>query len=363
MDITGSNFSLSHLNLNASESLFQKETLVQKDGNSIHQKTSKYKMNLSLDMEQLNVSNNILPSSGYSNLKSLLAQGNDSNFSKIVTDQIDKLYQTDPKLAKKYIVLMEFLEENDPKAAKELSKRMETALKLRDAHNKAFNDISDKITNIANKIQNSNRRDLQTIAERTNIHIDVKLEITENEKSANISKNSQDISSYMKNIKLKMAIDIRVEHEKQKQADPLIIDLNGDGFNLKNTDKGIMFDINGDGKKELTSWISGDDAFLALDRNLNGKIDNGKELFGDQNGMENGFLELSKLDQDKNGILNFKDPMFSKLLLFKDINGNGETNEGELIPLSKAGISSINLNYAKFNLSFRKAMLLSLIHI
>ena len=141
MDITGDNFNLSYLNLNTSESLFQKETLVQKGSNSIYQKTSKYNMNLSLDMEQLNISNNILPSSGYPNLKSLLAQGNDPKFSKTITDQIDKLYQTDPKLAKKYIVLMEFLEENDPKAARELSKRMETALKLRDAHNKAFNDI------------------------------------------------------------------------------------------------------------------------------------------------------------------------------------------------------------------------------
>ena len=64
--------------------------------------------------------------------------------------------------------------------------------------------------------------------------------------------------------------------------DPLVIDLNGDGIKSTSLDYSINFDLNSDGFKESSSWISKDDAFIAIDKNANGIIDNGSELFGDK---------------------------------------------------------------------------------
>ncbi len=358
MEIVGENLNFTSLHFSASESLAIREELVQKGGEKSYQRVSKYNLNFDLNYTKLDISRAQLKAPGYDSLKALKWATSNPKLAKTVADQIDELYKDDPEVAKKYLILMEFLEENNPEAAEKLAEKMDKALELKNQHIKAMKRIRNGIKRIVNKIQAAQNRDLEAIAERTQIKIDVKLEIVQKEKTIKANEESSKVSSFMKSIKLKMAIDIRVEHLKH-QADPLIVDLDGDGFDLVDTKNGVMFDIDGDGKKELTSWITGDDAFLALDRNLNGKIDNGKELFGDQNGALNGFLELSKLDWDKNGILNFKDPMFKKLLLFRDLNGNGKSEKGELIPLYKAGISSINLNYMRLQLAFRAASLAS----
>ncbi|MCL6417390.1 hypothetical protein MIB92_17150 [Aestuariirhabdus sp. Z084] len=127
--------------------------------------------------------------------------------------------------------------------------------------------------------------------------------------------------------------------------DPLAIDLNGDGFNTTSVENGIWFDINGDGEKQLTSFVTGDDAFLALDRNNNGKIDSGKELFGDQHGARNGFEEARNLDSNGDGYLDAMDEQFHRLsLLSLDAN-----NELQQQSLSDAGITRINLGYRDVN--------------
>ena len=63
---------------------------------------------------------------------------------------------------------------------------------------------------------------------------------------------------------------------------PIIIDTRGAGFHLTSAEDGVVFDIVGDGHPIRIAWTAADSgtAFLALDRNHNGKIDNGKELFG-----------------------------------------------------------------------------------
>lgn len=141
---------------------------------------------------------------------------------------------------------------------------------------------------------------------------------------------------------------IEVTQAKVQESDPIILDLDGDGFELTSHANGARFDIEGAGRQVSTAFVTGGDAFLAIDRNGNGVIDSGKELFGDQNGASNGYEELRKLDSNHDGRINAADESFDALRLFRD-NGNGRTEEGELVSLAEAGVSEINLAYEDVN--------------
>lgn len=133
----------------------------------------------------------------------------------------------------------------------------------------------------------------------------------------------------------------------QGKADPLVLDLAGDGIDLRSPGDGAVFDINADGKQDRTGWVKGDDALLVMDRNGNGTIDDGRELFGDQNGAANGFEELGKLDANKDGVIDRRDPLFSALKLYRDINTNGRIDKNEMIPLDAAGVVTISLSFLR----------------
>ena len=125
------------------------------------------------------------------------------------------------------------------------------------------------------------------------------------------------------------------------KADPLALDLNGDGFKTTGVHNAVSFDINGDGVIDRSSFIAPGDAFLALDRNGNGNIDNGLELFGDQHAAGNGFLELQKFDENHDNKIDAADSIFDQLKLMSlDSNGNQQ-----LQSLSQAGIRSIGLRF------------------
>lgn len=141
---------------------------------------------------------------------------------------------------------------------------------------------------------------------------------------------------------------IQYQDVQVQQSDPITLDLDGDGIELSSYRNGADFDITGSGKRAKTAFVNGGDAFLALDRNKNGVIDSGKELFGDQNGARNGYEELAKLDTNGDGLINAKDRDFDSLMLFRD-NGNGRTERGELVSLAKAGITELDLHYASAN--------------
>jgi hypothetical protein len=133
-------------------------------------------------------------------------------------------------------------------------------------------------------------------------------------------------------------------------ADPLALDLDGNGgVDMTSQEDGVQFDLNGDGNKQQVAWTQpkGDDTdgWLAWDRNGNGQVDNGKELFGDQHGMPNGFEELKKHDSNGDGIIDEKDPIYHELRIWQDKNHDGVSQPDELKNLKDAGIESINLNY------------------
>jgi VCBS repeat-containing protein len=137
--------------------------------------------------------------------------------------------------------------------------------------------------------------------------------------------------------------------------DPIILDLDGDGLETVGLNANIHFDHDGDGVLTRTGWAGKDDALLVWDRNANGTIDTGAELFGDftplPNGTlaPNGFAALAALDANGDGVIDASDPAFAELKLWRDADQNGATGTGELISLLDAGIVSLNLAHALKN--------------
>jgi len=126
---------------------------------------------------------------------------------------------------------------------------------------------------------------------------------------------------------------------------PIALDLDGDGIErLTGDQSNAYFDLDVDGFREQTEWISGDDGFLAIDDNGNGVIDNNSELFGDY-AHANGFVKLKGYDTNNDNVIDANDASYANLLIWQDANANGVTDAGELRTLAEAGISSINISH------------------
>ena len=144
---------------------------------------------------------------------------------------------------------------------------------------------------------------------------------------------------------------------------PLVLDMNGDGkLSLTDVwdDKGnaknlVRFDMALDGRAYPTGWVGKGDAFLAVDLNGNGKIDNAGELFGEYSNAEilgprtykNGFEALGAYDSNRDGQVDIKDSGFAQLRVWFDRNQNGVSEKGELIPLNEANIKSLSLKFVE----------------
>ncbi len=126
--------------------------------------------------------------------------------------------------------------------------------------------------------------------------------------------------------------------------DPLMIQLSGTPSLTENK---ISFDIDMDGTPDQISFAGAGAGFLALDKDGNGKIDDGSELFGPKTG--NGFSELAEHDSDGNGWIDENDPIFDRLRVWtKDQQGNDK-----LMALGEAGVGAIYLGSQETEYQFK----------
>jgi hypothetical protein len=150
--------------------------------------------------------------------------------------------------------------------------------------------------------------------------------------NANVNTVNTASSSYM-----------RLQELALQGCDPIVLDLGGEGIQLTEAGKGANFDINADGIMDKTAWVKGNTAMLVYDKNGNNAIDNGSELFGDQNGAKDGFKELAKYDSNNDGKIDSKDTIYKNLKLYRDLNGDGKMQANEFNTLQEMGIKALNL--------------------
>jgi Ca2+-binding RTX toxin-like protein len=135
---------------------------------------------------------------------------------------------------------------------------------------------------------------------------------------------------------------------------PLLLDLDGDGVETRALGLGRNFDHDGDGFAEQTGWVGGDDGLLVWDRNANGEIDDGSELFGNATQLSggglasNGFQALAELDSNVDGKVDAADANWSQLRIWQDFDGNAMVDGSELRDLGAAGVASIGTGYTHY---------------
>jgi Ca2+-binding RTX toxin-like protein len=140
--------------------------------------------------------------------------------------------------------------------------------------------------------------------------------------------------------------------QAQRTGSPLVLDLSGNGFDISqlNDAQHTLFDLDADGIRTSTAWVGPSDALLALDRNHNGIIDSGRELFGNNTALssgamaKDGYAALRDLDGNKDGHITKADAAFADLRVWRDINQNGVSDDNELQSLDTVGITDINLS-------------------
>ncbi|AHF69935.1 hypothetical protein PCH70_47820 [Pseudomonas cichorii JBC1] len=179
-------------------------------------------------------------------------------------------------------------------------------------------------------------------------------------KNGTLTINGSLIVNAFQNYDLGIALELEDEEEEEEEApetddaesrtSPIVLDLDGDGIETLAVGASY-FDLDSDGLSEMAGWVSPDDGLLVHDRNGDGRISNGSELFGNHsllnNGQtaQNGYQALAEYDSNGDGMVNAQDASYATLQVWRDLNGNGTSDAGELQSLTDAGVVSISTGY------------------
>ena len=230
--------------------------------------------------------------------------------------QGDRLAQLDPQLVAQYHAVIDLLNHTNPEAVDHFLEFMDTVL----ANANPPGDIS---THGDVVLPKELRGDLEVSVRVSDLVARVHTEhVTVTQESVEFN------------------IQIQRGSQAQKKVDPLVLDLDGDGVETSGIEAGVFFDIEANGEIALVSFVQGEDVLVALDRNGNGVIDDGSELFGTQHGAKNGFEELKKFDDNYDGVINEQDAVFFQL------GGLQRSAAGlEFVSLSRLGVREISTVY------------------
>ena len=146
----------------------------------------------------------------------------------------------------------------------------------------------------------------------------------------------------------------KAQAEQNRRIDPLVFDLGGDGIaTVSLEESNAFFDLDNNGFAEKTSWVGAKEGLLAYDKNGDGIINGGNELFGDRTLMKDGktlassgFAALTEYDDNKDGKIDSNDVIYALLRIWQDSDGDGIASAGELRRLVDLGIVSIGLSYS-----------------
>jgi hypothetical protein len=136
------------------------------------------------------------------------------------------------------------------------------------------------------------------------------------------------------------------------QCSPILLNFGTGTYSLTSVDDGVVFDLGGAGAVR-TAWTARGTAmgFLALDRDGNGRIDTGRELFGNATRLRdgtfapNGFIALAEFDENHDGVIDAMDPSWRVLSVWIDANHNGWSEPSELQTLAASGAEAIALDH------------------
>lgn len=130
-------------------------------------------------------------------------------------------------------------------------------------------------------------------------------------------------------------------------ASPVVLDLDGNGVNLVSKSQSrAKFDLDGDGIRDKTGWVSKGDGILVFDRNGDGKLSGVNEIsfIDDKPGARSDLDGLSAFDTNGDGRLDARDAQFSSFKVWRDKDGDGKVDKKELMTLKKAGVAAIELS-------------------
>ncbi len=199
------------------------------------------------------------------------------------------------------------------------------------AYDKLSVELSKAILqNVALESRRSTRDILEmsyTYEERQSLNFETQAYIRSDSKEMTLSLNVSLSRSFIEKS------NIRLE-DLQMLKDPLVLSFDGQMPSLS-TER-FSFDIDSDGESEQISMLNQGAAFLALDKNSNGTIDDGSELFGTQSG--DGFADLRAYDDDKNGWIDENDAIFDKLRVWQK-----DGTQERLLALGEVGVGAIFL--------------------